>query len=234
MQRAHVLVLTALLAFNASACDGDDNGGSGAGGSAGVAGSTGGVGAAGMTGGVGAAGMTGGAGGAGEGGMASGGTGDGGEGGTAGDGVPGCEAAMPGTPAELHAAALMAFDGSCAGGSCHDGSNGGTKAGLAFMMTSNLNELLVDKPSCQVPSIPLVASGGDQAALLNSWIWQKITAPVNADSDLIAKPEWGEAVLTCNQDGGPFGARMPRIGVDLSENRTAAVRNWICAGALAP
>jgi hypothetical protein len=81
----------------------------------------------------------------------------------------------------------------------------------------------------------VVKSGGGQAALDGSYLWQKLTAPVDAAGDVIAKPEWGAGVTTCNQTGAnPFGVRMPPIGMDISDTRLAPIRNWICAGAMGP
>jgi len=39
--------------------------------------------------------------------------------------------------------------------------------------------------------------------------------------------------VVCQQTSG-FGTRMPQGGIDLSEARMAAIRNWICAGAAGP
>ena len=172
--------------------------------------------------------MTGGMGGSGAGG---GGAGGGGAGGAGGSTVAGCEAAMTGTPAELHAAALMALRASCgSSGSCHDGDRG-NQGMLGILEGANLNTLLV-KAACQAPAMKLVSSDSGNAALDASYLWQKITAPVDRSMLLIAKPEWG-ASATCGQPTG-FGERMPWGGLPFPESRLTAVRNWICAGAPGP
>jgi hypothetical protein len=206
----------------ATAGTGGMNTTAGAGGSAGTmsGGTGGGSGAGGMAGG-GAGGMTGGAGG-----MAGGGAG-----GMAGGGVPGCEAAVTGEPAALHAAALDAFTGGCGFDSCHNAD--GDRAMLVILETDNLNTLLVDRAACQVPALKLVASGGGQAALDGSWIWQKLAAPDDASMMIVPNDAWGEPA-TCGQTQGTFGTRMPMTGLDLSDNRMGAIRNWICAGAAGP
>lgn len=147
---------------------------------------------------------------------------------------PGCEAANPGTPADLHAGALMAMTGSCAFASCHNAD--GNRAMLVIAAGDNLNTTLVDKASCQHMSMPLVKSGGGNDALLGSWLWQKLAAPMDADYNVIAKPEWGAPNMGCQQMGGaPFGARMPAtFGIELSASNLAKVRDWICAGAAGP
>jgi hypothetical protein len=204
-----------------------------------------------MSGGVGgAAGMTGGAGGVGgasggAGGMAGGGAGGmggmggGGAGGMGGDPVPpGCEAAVPGTPAELHAAlaAVITTQGKCAfNGVCHDGPN--RSAGLDLFEATDLNMLLVDQPACETSVVPLVASGGSDTALQNSWLWLKLVAPADASGMMDTNPAWGAPNPACNQQSGqPFGVRMPQGTTTgyTSEDRLAAVRNWICAGAPGP
>lgn len=233
--RASLCALFAALALYGCASDDTDSMG-GAGGAAGATGGVGGAtgGAGGTTGGAsGAAGMTGGMGGGGAGGIGGGGAGGmaGAGGGMSGDEVPGCDVAVPGEPAALHEAAAMAIDGGCGFPSCHDGDRG-KRANLGIPMGSDLNMLLVDKASCEVPTMPLVKSGGGDEALANSWIWQKVAAPDDASFNLIAKPEWGTPSETCGNLG--FGTRMPMGGLDLSETRVAAIRNWICAGAAGP
>jgi hypothetical protein len=203
------------------------SGAAGLGGMGGTAGGgTGGT-AGGGAGGVG--GVVGGTGGMG--GMAGGGTGGGGAGGMmGGDTVPGCDAAMSGEPAALHAAALDAFTGGCSFSSCHDAD--GERAAFIVVEGDNLNTVMVDKAACQVPTLSLVKSGGGDAALTGSWVWQKLVAPDDADTFIIPQDVWGAPVV-CQQTQG-FGTRMPMTGIDLSEARIAAIRNWICAGAAGP
>jgi hypothetical protein len=222
-------------------CANDDDGMGGAGTNAGVGGASGASGGAGGTTG-GAGGTTGGAGGAsgmtgGMGGAAgtvsggAGGTGGGGAGGTSGmaAGLPGCEVAEEGDAAAMKVAATDALTGGCSFGSCHDAD--GKRAMLIVVEGDDITAKLVDKAACQVPSLMLVKSGGGQPALDGSWIWQKLAAPDDADMVIVPNDAWGEPT-TCGQTQGTFGTRMPMTGLDLSETRVAAIRNWICAGAM--
>jgi hypothetical protein len=107
---------------------------------------------------------------------------------------------------------------------------------LTLLNAPDLAAVLVDKPACEVPGFVLVKSGGGQAALDGSWLWQKLTAPAESDGALIAQAAWGTASLTCGQAepaNAPFGTRMPQLigGETVSDERLAAVRNWICGGA---
>jgi hypothetical protein len=146
-------------------------------------------------------------------------------------------------PAALHAAAAMALlpvstpHGSCSFGSCHDAAS--KKAGLSLLasMPLDLKTQVVGKPACEVPSLMLVAAGGGNAALANSWLWLKLVAPCDSSGVITPKPEWGTAALTCSQDSGQtFGVRMPRSFTDmlLGEEKLLAVRDWICGGAPGP
>jgi hypothetical protein len=209
--------LCALFAALALAGCGDDggNGTSGQGGAAGLAG-------------AGAMGGVGGTAGGGTGGTAGGGTG--GAAGMGGDTIPGCEAAVAGDAAALHEAALTAFTGGCSFSSCHDAD--GERAGLILLPGDNLNTVMVDKPACQVPALSLVKSGGGDAALTASWVWQKLVAPDDDDMFITPQAAWGTPVV-CQQTRD-FGTRMPMTGLDLSEARIGAIRNWICAGAAGP
>jgi hypothetical protein len=150
-----------------------------------------------------------------------------------------CASAAKGTPAQLHAGAVMALlpqgnNKGCAFGSCHDLQS--MKANLVLLEQPNdLNKLLVGKASCEAPTLPLVDASGGDAALAKSWLWQKFVAPAGPDGQMIPKPEWGTAVLTCGQEQG-FGLRMPRSQTAdlLTESKLTAVRDWICAGAPGP
>jgi hypothetical protein len=208
--------------------DGDGMAGLGGTGGAGVGGA--GVGGAGVGGaGVGGAGV----GGAGVGGAGMGGAGMG--------GVPpasaGCEAAdmtVTGSAAHAAAATLLAGMTPCGFSSCHSGT--GPKAQLALAMQTNLNMLLVDKPSCEAPSVPLVKSGGGQAALDGSWLWLKLVAPADSSGVITPNAAWGTA-MNCGQTGGQmFGLRMPWSNTEmkLEDDRLQVIRNWICAGAPGP
>jgi hypothetical protein len=158
-------------------------------------------------------------------------------------GVPtvpvGCEAAVTGAPAALHAAAasVLTTQGKCSfAGTCHDGPT--RTAGLILLAATNLDTLLVDQPSCIAPTVPLVKSGGGEAALQGSWLWLKLVASADASGVLDQNAAWGAPVATCNQKGDqPYGVRMP-YGTSgssfASPERLAPIRDWICAGAPGP
>jgi hypothetical protein len=60
------------------------------------------------------------------------------------------------------------------------------------------------------PVVPLVASGGGDTALQNSWLWLKLVAPADASGVLTENAAWGTPGVSCNQMGGqPYGVRMP-------------------------
>ena len=147
-----------------------------------------------------------------------------------GGAVPGCEVAVAGEPAALHAEAITALKGGCSFSSCHDAD--GERAGLIILEGDNLNMTLVDKPACQVPTLLIVKSGGGNAALDGSWLWQKLIAPKDSSEFIIPQDVWGMPVV-CQQTQG-FGTRMPMTNIDLSPERIASIRNWICAGAAGP
>lgn len=235
-------VCLAILLVSLGGCGGDDvNDGSaaGTGGAAGFpatagtgAGASGAAGAGGTAGVPGTAGMTGTAGMAGAAGTA--GTGAAGMGGAEFAGCEAADASVSGSAAHAAAVELLAADSPCGFSACHAGASG--KAMLALAMTTDLRTLLVGHPSCQAPDVPLVADGGGQAALDNSWLWLKLTAPADASGVIASNPAWGTA-MNCGQLGNqPFGIRMPWSNTDmpLEASRLAAVRNWICAGAPGP
>jgi hypothetical protein len=149
--------------------------------------------------------------------------------------VPGCEAADPTvTGSAAHAGALEILNQTTPCGfanACHAGSG---KAMLTLFSVTDLRALLVDKPSCEAPTFPRVDSHGGNAALAHSWLWQKLTAPDDRNTDaLIVQAAWGTPGA-CGQASG-FGDRMPMGGVDtLDEQRLSKIRNWICAGAPGP
>jgi len=201
-----------------------------------------GAGAAGMTAGAGAAGMTAGSGptaGMSTAGTSGGGAGMGGGGaGMGGAGTPTCAGAMTGAGPALHMAAVQAItqtmgpQASCAGSTaCHAGNN--AQAGLSLAGPTNLNMLLVGKMSCELPTMPLVASGGGDAALNNSWLWLKLIAPVDASQNVVAMPAWGTPGNCGQSTVGTFGLRMP-FGQTLAMAQRDPVRDWICAGAPGP
>ena len=168
---------------------------------------------------------------------------------TAGTGAaPGaltCAGAKTGAPAALHAAAAAALlpsaaaaNGACAFSSCHGAA---PKKAMLILDSSitDLNATLVGKPACEVPTLKLVDGSGGDAALTNSWLWQKLTAPaMSASGAMIAKPEWGTPVATCNQISSQmFGRRMPdtqTADLLMPEEKVMAIRDWICAGAPKP
>jgi hypothetical protein len=150
------------------------------------------------------------------------------------------------TPSALHAAAMAAFGlpiadstmkGPCSFSACHD--TGAKKAKLLLEGVTDLNALLVDKPSCETLTLKLVDSHGGDAALANSWLWQKLVAPANASGVLASKPEWGAGGQACMQmgTGQPFGLRMPWSNMETKltpPEKLKAVLSWICAGAPKP
>ncbi len=230
-------VCLAITVLALAGCGGDDMVGT----PVGSSGSFAGMGASGASGGgAGGIGGAGGAvGGAGAGGAMAGAGGAGGAGGGAGSaagGFAGCAAAdTTAPPAMLHAAAAMVLTvaSPCGFGSCHAGQG---KAGLVLLDAPDLRMAMVDKPACQVPTMPLVDDAGGDAGLTNSWLWLKLTAPADASGVITANANWGAGV-NCGQMGGqPVGLRMPWTNTDmpLEPARLAAVRNWICAGAPGP
>ena len=148
----------------------------------------------------------------------------------------GCGAISTAPASELHAAvaAIVLPDATnkhCAFSACHD-ANAKRAHLILDDMAADLKLLLVDKPACEAPNLKLIASGGGDAALKNSWLWQKLTAATNASGDLVADPAWGMSG-SCNQTGvNGYGVRMPMTTPEgLPAESLAAIRNWICAGA---
>ena len=80
----------------------------------------------------------------------------------------------------MHAAALAVLnaDSPCGFSSCHMPPTG--KASLVLKGATDLHATLVGKASCEAPTIPIVDGSGCDAALQNSWLWQKLTAPASA------------------------------------------------------
>jgi len=136
--------------------------------------------------------------------------------------------------AALHANALAALSSAtCTGStSCHQGTG---KAMLSLKDKPDLRTLLVDKKSCGSPTVPLIDSRGDAAALANSWVWIKLTFPVNSSNDVVAMPSWGTPGNCEQQTVGSFGLRMPfGFGNGMTWSDANKVRDWICAGAPGP
>jgi hypothetical protein len=170
---------------------------------------------------------------AGTGGMGAGGMG-------AAGAVPGCSAAMPGMPAALHTAAVEALaamppTSTCGGStSCHQGAG---KAMLSLLNMTDMRTALVGKMSCEAPMIPLVDGSMGDAALNNSWLWIKLTAPTDASGNLVSNPAWGTPGSCGQTPPSGYGLRMPwgfAGTMYLGEANMAKIRNWICAGAPGP
>jgi hypothetical protein len=163
-------------------------------------------------------------------------------GGAAGGGAPSalgpdftCGAPSGKAPAELYAAATMAFlppDETkmlpCAFSSCHSSTKKAAQLNLAAGAT--LADL-VGKVACEAPNLKLVDPSGGDAALSKSWIYLKIAAPVDASLNLMPDASWGTPGA-CGQMSG-YGARMPISGGEdgVGPEKRAIMREWICAGA---
>jgi hypothetical protein len=115
---------------------------------------------------------------------------------------------------------------------CHDSER--PEAGLGLLGLTNLRDVLVDKTACQVPALKLIDGSGGDAALDNSWLWQKLTAPVDSSGVIAVNPAWGASANCQQQPGQTFGVRMPIGATSLADDKLAKVRDWICAGAPAP
>jgi hypothetical protein len=246
MRRAVGLMVVLVLAIVGCGKDSSTDGGAGTGGPSTIGASGGATGASGMgvsgTGGLaaaaGAGGSAAGAGGAaaGSGGVAAG------SGGAAGsmEAIPGCSAAdATVTGSAAHAAALSVLGQMvpCGIGLCHGGMG---QAKLVLSGAMDLKATLVGKAACEAPTLLLVDPQGGDAALANSWLWQKLTAPAVMTDALIVQPAWGTAAV-CPTNGllggmtSGFGDRMPYGSLNtLDEPSLAKIRNWICAGAPGP
>ena len=137
-------------------------------------------------------------------------------------------------PADLHAAAAAVLTAAapCGSSSCHGGSR--ARAGLELLEVPNLNEALVGKFACEAPNLPLIDGSGGAAALANSFLWYKITGAAEAGI-LPGDPATFGMAGACGQPGDqPYGELMPKGGGQMSEERLAPIRAWICAGAPAP
>jgi hypothetical protein len=168
-------------------------------------------------------------------------TGGGGAGGAAAVDPLKCESMPPvTTPAMLHAdaaAVLTVPMGTCNFSSCHNPPNGKSK--LRLQDVADLNAALVGVMSCQAPTIPLVAAGGGDPALQNSWLWLKMTSPTVAnDVALVPDPAWGPGGATGCDNPMPsqlFGVIMPKGATKpVAENKLGPIRRWICGGAPGP
>jgi hypothetical protein len=155
--------------------------------------------------------------------------------------VPGCEAAdktVVGAAAHAAAVSVLTAQLPCGVSSCHGGMM--PQLGVALFDAKDLRTLLVDKPSCEAPSVMLIDKSGGDVALSKSWIWQKLTAPTNrmAGDTVIPQAAWGNPGTTCMSFMGTvmgFGIRMPLGTANvLDESDLSKIRNWICAGAPGP
>ena len=114
--------------------------------------------------------------------------------------------------------------GTCSISSCHGDSI--ASAGLDLASSADLTKLLVNVPSCEAPSMMLVAPGEPE----KSWLYIKLTGAVMAKKELVADPAWGEPGKGCEEASG-FGKRMPETGAELSADKVEQIRSWIAAGA---
>jgi len=123
--------------------------------------------------------------------------------------------------------------GPCAFSSCHDTSAKKAKLILDGSAGKDLHALMVDKASCESAMLKLVDSRGGDAALANSWLWQKLTAPAVMDGTLTTEPTWGTPTNCGQMANQPFGVRMPFSGdaTTLDAAKLATIGSWICAGA---
>jgi hypothetical protein len=143
------------------------------------------------------------------------------------------------TGSAAHAAALSVLNQMvpCGLSICHAGTG---QAKLVLLGVTDLKATMVDKPSCEAPVMPLVSSKGGNAALANSWLWQKLTAPAMDTDALIVQPAWGTAGVCPTSNFGKdqtsgFGDRMPYGSLaTLEPAPLGSIRNWICAGAPGP
>jgi hypothetical protein len=161
--------------------------------------------------------------------------------GTAGSGSvasAGCAAAdMTMTPSALHAGALnvLASPATCAiSTSCHKGTS--ARANLNLLGVTDLRAVLVGKPACEAPNLALIDGSGGDLALARSYLWLKLTGPVDLSAALTGDPSWGTNPACGQQPGQPYGLRMPMTGTAmlLEDPRLVAVRDWICGGAPGP
>jgi hypothetical protein len=134
-------------------------------------------------------------------------------------------------------------------GSCHGGTSSG-RGRLNFQKVFDegglITDVLFEEPSCEYAPFPRVKPGVPE----ESWLWLKIDSPTDSAGNILFTPDpsWdagvrrlpdgGLAASTCPlvQRGQiSFGKLMPmgsRSGI--SENRRAAIRGWILAGAPGP
>ncbi|MEY4580076.1 MAG: hypothetical protein RL701_4779 [Pseudomonadota bacterium] len=150
-----------------------------------------------------------------------------------------CGPASTKTGSELHAAAAAVLlptaaannMGKCSFSACH-GANS-PKAGVSLVPTTgDLKMLLVDKTACEAPNLKVVASTKGDAALANSWLWQKLVAPADAMTEILPMTSWGTPGSCGQSSGTGYGGRMPWQDTGtLPAESLNAIRDWICAGA---
>ncbi len=118
--------------------------------------------------------------------------------------------------------------GTCSINTCHG--DGAASGDLNLRLTTDLTELLVNKPACEAPSLMLVEPGAPE----RSWLYIKLTGETKEGSrDLAPDPSWGEPGQGC-EDATGFGKKMPETGSPLSEEKVEQIRQWILDGAPGP
>lgn len=145
-----------------------------------------------------------------------------------------CGAPAPGqSPAMLHRAALDVLTPAtpCGFSDCHTGRG---KAGLVLMGAVDLRSVLVGKPACEAPAVPLVDGRGGDQSLQNSWLWLKLTSETDVDGALPMNAAWGVGQSCGQLPTQPYGVVMPLASPPLSGAQKDAIRAWICAGAPGP
>ena len=136
----------------------------------------------------------------------------------------------------LHAAAATALGGAMAScsssASCHQGTG---KAKLVLKDKPDMRALMVNVMSCEAPNMPLVDGRGNETALKNSWLFLKLTAPLDSSSNLMANPAWGTPGNCQQMPTTSYGVRMPfSFGATMTWNDVPKIKDWICAGAPGP
>jgi hypothetical protein len=155
-----------------------------------------------------------------------------------GGGAMDCSTAdMTATPAALHAAAaeVLTAQSPCGFSGCHVGTT--PAAMLTLMGSTDLHMTLVDKVPCEAPNMKLVDGSGGDAALMNSWVWIKLTAMASDTTGIMEQASFGTPGVCGQMSGQKYGVRMPATtpaAETLSQERLTKIRNWICAGAPGP
>jgi hypothetical protein len=134
-------------------------------------------------------------------------------------------------------------------GSCHGGTSSG-RGRLNFQKVFDegglITDVLFEEPSCEYAPFPRVKPGVPE----ESWLWLKIDSPTDSAGNILFTPDpsWdagvrrlpdgGLAASTCPlvQRGQISSGKLMPMGSrsGISENRRAAIRGWILAGAPGP